>query len=124
MASGTIQCHLGRFIVRECGTKVIIQMTLLLDIAIFLGILFTCWRGYQQRQSWICLISALLLRLASQKSFGIRFFVYAPVFVGWLLLCHWVDVKGWTATAAGLMVFAMTLGLEAMRQTEERQKIV
>ncbi len=99
-------------------------MKLVLDIAILVGILFACWRGYQQRQPWLYLISALLLRLGSQKYFGIRFFVYAPVFVGWLLLCHWLDVKNWTATAAGLMVFAMTLGLEAMRQTEERQKIV
>jgi len=94
-----------------------------LDIAILALILFTCWRGYQQRRLGLCIIPALLLYIGKQKPFWIRFLIYAPVFVAWLLLCHWIDVKGWHAMAAGLMAFAMTLGLEAMRQVEELQRI-
>jgi len=98
-------------------------MKIALDITILTGILFVCWHGYQQRKLWLCMIPALLLRIGRQKSFWTRFFIYAPVFVGWLLLCHWIDVKGWHAISAGLMAFAMTLGLEAMRQVEEFQRI-
>jgi len=97
-------------------------MKLAVDIVILAAILFASWRGYHQRNIWFCVIPGLLLHIGRQKPFWIRFLVYAPIFVSWLLLCHWLNAHGWHATGAGLLAFAMTIGLEAMRQTEEHQK--
>jgi len=97
-------------------------MNVALDIVVLAGILFACWRGYRQRQIWLCIIPALLLRMGHDKPLWMLFLIYAPIFMGWLSLCHWINAQGWRATAAGLLTFAMTLGLEAMRQAEEHQK--
>jgi len=97
-------------------------MKIALDVAVLTGILFACWHGYQQRQIWLCIIPALLLRTGRHQPLWLLFCIYAPVLMGWLLLCHWVNAQGWRATSAGLLAFAMVVGLEAMRQAEERQK--
>ncbi|MDX8391920.1 MAG: hypothetical protein R8K53_05055 [Mariprofundaceae bacterium] len=97
-------------------------MKLAIDVGALAVLLFVCWRGYQQRRFWLCTMTALLLHIGRERVFCFRFVIYSPIFVGWLLLCHWMDVKGWHATAAGLMALSMTIALEAMRQSEERRK--
>jgi len=97
-------------------------MKTVVDIVLLAGILGACWQGYRQRHIWFCLIPGLLLHIGRQRSFLFRFCLYAPLFVGWLLLCHWLNAQGWHATSAGLFGFAMVSGLEAMRQVEERWK--
>jgi len=52
----------------------------------------------------------------------LQLLLFGPVVVGWLLFCHWVNTHGWHATAAGGILFAMTVGLQAMRSVEEEQK--
>ncbi len=97
-------------------------MTRLADFAGLALLLAVCWRGYRYRTPWFSAIAARLLRASRGRGFFRRFILLAPIFVGWLLLCHWTDVKGWHATAAGLMALAMTVGLDAMRQFEEAAK--
>lgn len=97
-------------------------MDTLLDISAFLLIAMLCWRGYQLRQNWFCLIPYLLWRQCQGRGVARQLLVFSPVVVGWLILCHWLNAHGWHATGAGGMLFAMTLGLDAMRSVEERQK--
>jgi len=97
-------------------------MTLALDVAAFLLIAVLSIRGYMKRQLWLALINHLLARLYRGKGFWGQLFSVGPIVVGWLLLCHWVNTQGAHATAAGGILFAMTLGLDAMRTLEEQQK--
>jgi len=94
----------------------------LADAAVLAALLTLCWRGYRHRAPWFTVIARRLLRAGRNRGFPRRLLAYGPLFVGWLLLCHWTDVKGWHATAAGLMALAMTVGLDAMRQFEEERK--
>jgi len=93
-----------------------------LDILLFAIIAWLCWQGYQKRRLWFAIPITLWLKFASDRCFLQQFLIFAPATVCWLLLCHWIDTHGWHATAAGCMLFAMTIGLEAMRMTEEEQK--
>ncbi|MDX8409791.1 MAG: hypothetical protein R8J84_07125 [Mariprofundales bacterium] len=97
-------------------------MALLLDIAIFAIIAALCWRGYQQRQIWLRMPPYLLLRACRNRPAGLQLALFAPLMVGWLLVCHWINGRGWHASAAGGMLLAMTIALEAMRSVEELQK--
>ncbi|TLS66132.1 hypothetical protein FE236_09175 [Mariprofundus erugo] len=98
-------------------------MDTLLDISLFLLIAWLCWRGYNGRQSWLRMIPYLIWQQCQGRGMIRQLLVFAPVVVGWLLLCHWLNAHGWHATGAGGMLFAMTLGLDAMRSAEERQKM-
>jgi len=93
-----------------------------IDIGIFLIIALLCWRGYQQRRLWLFYLGRLLEDLIQGRSFWSQLLRLGPLFVGWLLLCHWVNTHGWHGTAAGGILLAMTLGLNAMRTIEEQQK--
>ncbi|OIO70216.1 MAG: hypothetical protein COW19_08145 [Zetaproteobacteria bacterium CG12_big_fil_rev_8_21_14_0_65_55_1124] len=98
-------------------------MLTVLDIALLVGIALLCWRGYRENGLWLCYVGQLLHRLLRGKGFWGQLFRFAPVVVGWLLLCHWVNTAGWHATAAGGILLAMTVGLDAMRKLEEQQKL-
>ena len=95
---------------------------MVLDIGLFLMIALLCWRGYQKRQWWMFYLGRILEKGIQGKSFWRQFFSLGPLLVGWLLLCHWINTHGWHATAAGGILLAMTLGLNAMRNIEEDQK--
>jgi len=97
-------------------------MILALDIALFAAIAGLCWQGYQKRRLWFVVPVYLWLKLGKGRSFWMQFLVFAPATVTGLLLCHWINTHGWHATAAGGMLFGMTIGLEAMRIAEEEQK--
>jgi len=97
-------------------------MNTAIDFFLFLLIGGACWYGYHYRQAWFCMTPYLLWRLCRGRGPGRQLLVFGPTVVGWLLLCHWLNAHEWHATAAGGMLFAMTLGLEAMRSAEERQK--
>jgi len=97
-------------------------MDTLLDILFFAVIAGLCWRGYQQRRSWLLVAVGLIWSLGRGYGLWRQVFHYAPVIVGWLLLCHWVNTHGWHGLAAGGILFAMTLALHAMRSWEEQQK--
>jgi hypothetical protein len=92
------------------------------DIGLFLIIALLCWRGYQQRQLWMFYLGRLLERMFNGRSFLRVLFSLGPMLVGWLLLCHWINTHGWHGLAAGGVLLAMTLGLNAMRNLEEKQK--
>ncbi len=94
-------------------------MRLALDMGGLALLLAAGFQGYRQRAPWFTRIAAGLMAAVSNRGFFRRFLILAPVFVGWLLLCHWTDVRGFHATAAGLMALAMAVGLDAMRQFEE-----
>ena len=97
-------------------------MDVLLDVLFFTGIATLCWLGYQLRRPWLVLIVQLLWHLGRGYGLWGQVFRYAPVIVGWLLLCHWINTHGWHGLAAGGILFAMTLALHAMRSWEEQQK--
>ena len=94
----------------------------LLDVAVFALIAYFCVRGYQKRQLWLALVGHLLGKLYHGKGYWRQLFVLGPLIVAWLLLCHWLNNKGVYGLAAGGILFAMTLALDAMRGLEERQK--
>lgn len=93
------------------------------DIIILLLILVFCWHGYQYRQTWFRIIPHLMWRICRDRGLLWQLLIFGSTVVGWLLFCHWINAHGWYATAAGAMLFAMALGLEAMRSAEERQKM-
>jgi len=95
---------------------------ILIDLALFSAIAALCWRGYQQRRIWIRLPPYLLMQRCRGKSALRQLLIFGPVTIFWLLTCHWINTHGWHATAAGGLLLAMTLGLEAMRAIEEQQK--
>jgi len=95
---------------------------IVLHIAIFALIALFCVRGYQKRQLWLALVNHLLGQLYHGKGYWWQLFVLGPVIVIWLLLCHWLNNKGAYGLAAGGILFAMTLALDAMRSLEECQK--
>jgi len=97
-------------------------MSIALDIAVFVVICFIIWPAYRERQPWFCMIPHFLYRQCRGRGFIRQLLIFGPAVVAWLLLCHWLNGQGWHATAAGCILFAMTLGLEAMRSAEERQK--
>ncbi len=78
--------------------------------------------SYHQQALWFRLLTHILLSFGKGKSFLKQWFIYAPMFVSWLLLCRWLDVKAWHGLAASLIAFAMLLALQAMRALEEQQK--
>lgn len=92
------------------------------DVGIFLLIAAICWHGYQKRRLWLFYLNELLGRLYRGRSFMHQLLAFGPVIVGWLLLCHWLNTRGWHGLAAGGILLAMMLGLEAMRALEEKQK--
>ncbi|MDX8406596.1 MAG: hypothetical protein R8K50_10680 [Mariprofundus sp.] len=93
-----------------------------IDFAMLSMICAICWRGYRYRQPWFCLLPHILWHKCRGRGLWRQLLLFGPVVVGWLLFCHYLNAHGWHATAAGGMVLAMTLGLEAMRRAEERQK--
>jgi len=97
-------------------------MTIALDIAIFSVIATVCWQGYHKRRLWFVIPVYLWLNLGKGRGFWMQFIIFGPGTVCGLLLCHWVNTHGWHATAAGGMLFGMTLGLAAMRIVEEEYK--
>jgi len=98
-------------------------MAIALDIALFLGIALLCWRGYYGKGLWLLYANQFMQRLLHGKGFWGQLVSSAPLVVGWLLLCHRVNTAGWHASAAGGILLAMTVGLDAMRKLEERQKV-
>jgi len=94
-----------------------------LDIVLFMLIALLCWRGYRGNGLWLFYSGSLLHRLLHGKGFWGQLFSFAPIAIGWLLLCHWVNTAGWHATGAGGILIAMTIGLDAMRKLEEKQKM-
>ncbi|PIP02318.1 MAG: hypothetical protein COW18_05135 [Zetaproteobacteria bacterium CG12_big_fil_rev_8_21_14_0_65_54_13] len=98
-------------------------MSSVIDFTVLLLIGGICWRAYRYRQAWFCMIPYLLWQQCRNRSLVRQLLVFGPVVVGWLLLCHWLNAHAWPATAAGFMLFAMTVGLESMRSAEERQKM-
>jgi len=94
-----------------------------LDIVLFILIALLCWRGYHKNVIWLFYAGRILERLLGGKGFWAQLFSFAPVAIGWLLLCHWINTAGWHATAAGGILLAMTVGLDAMRKLEEKQKM-
>ena len=98
-------------------------MLIALDITLLVAITILCWRGYRYRSAWLAIVAQLLAQLLRRKGFWGKLFSFAPIAIGWLLLCHWVNNAGWHATAAGGILLAMTVGLDAMRNLEEKQKM-
>jgi len=94
----------------------------LLDVALFALIALLCWRGYRGIDPWLMHFVQWLGRILQGKGFWRQLFTFGPIIVGWLLLCHRVNTLGWHATAAGGILLAMTVGLDAMRRLEEQQK--
>lgn len=97
-------------------------MSFWLDVVLFALIAFICWRGYWYRQLWLALANHFLGRLYRDKGFFRQLFGLGPVIVGWLLLCHWLSSHDAEGLAAGGILLAMTLALDAMRNLEEQQK--
>lgn len=95
---------------------------ILLDFALLALMLWLCWSGYRRRRPWLEYTALVLFRLAHGRGFAAQLFTLGPMIVGWLLLCHWINTHAWHATAAGLVLLGMTLGLALMRQFEEMQK--
>ncbi|RLL54739.1 hypothetical protein D8Y20_02870 [Mariprofundus sp. EBB-1] len=62
------------------------------------------------------------MKLAEGRAAIVQLLIYAPLFVVWLLACHWLDVQGWHGLGASGIGFAMLLGLQALRMLEENQK--
>jgi hypothetical protein len=92
------------------------------NIIIF-AVLFALFvKAYQSQQLWLRFIPYILLRWGKNRAFFTQLLFYSPIFVGWLMLCHWIDVKGLHGLAAAGMAFAMLLALQAMRMVEEMQK--
>lgn len=100
-----------------------VLMLIALDISFLIAIAVLCWRGYRYRSVWLAMVGQLLARLLGSKGFWGQLFSFAPLAIFWLLLCHWVNTAGWHATAAGGILLAMTIGLDAMRNMEEKQKM-
>jgi len=94
----------------------------MLNLVIFFVLMGFALRGYQRQATWLRLIPFALLKFGEGRHFILQWLIYSPLFVSWLLLCHWVDVKGWHGLGAAFMGFAMLLGLQAMRHLEEEQK--
>ena len=81
-----------------------------------------CLWSYHQQALWFRLLTHVLLSLGKGRGFFKQWLIYAPIFVSWLLLCRWLDVKAWHGLAASLIAFAMLVALQAMRSLEEQQK--
>lgn len=94
----------------------------IVDIVLFVLIAMLCWRGYRGIDPWLCYFGQWLDRLLHGKGFWRQLFTFGPMMVVWLLLCHRINTAGWHATAAGGILLAMTVGLDAMRSLEEKQK--
>ena len=97
-------------------------MLFILNAFVFLVLLACLVRAYQRQQLWLRLVSHVAMQWGKGKSFVVQLLIYSPLFVGWLMLCHWIDVKGLHGLAAAGMAFAMLLALQAMRMVEEKQK--
>jgi len=89
---------------------------------VFLLLMGLALRAYQQQAMWLRFIPFVLLKFGVGRSFIVQWLIYSPTFVSWLLLCHWLDVKGWHGLGAAGMGFAMLVGLQGMRFLEEQQK--
>lgn len=92
-------------------------MLMTLDIALL------CWRGYQGHGVWLSVVGQMLYRLLHGHGFWDQLLRFAPIAIGWLMLCHRVNTAGWHALGAGGILIAMTDGLDAMRKLEEQQKM-
>ena len=93
-----------------------------LNILTFFILVALLIRAYHMQQLWLRVVSYFVLQWGKGRSFFIQLLIYSPVFVGWLMLCHWIDMKGWHGLAAAGMAFAMLLALQSMRMIEEKQK--
>jgi len=97
-------------------------MNIFFQFVFFILLIAPCLWAYHHQQTWFRMIPYLLLRWGKGRSFFVQWLMYSPVFVSWLLLSHWLDVKAWHGVAAALIAFAMLLALQAMRQLEEQHK--
>ncbi len=97
-------------------------MSFLLNVWVFVMLVGAALLAYRRQALWLRLLVGFLLKPARGRSFVFQWFVYAPIFVSYLLLCHYLDVQEWYGLAASGIGFAMILGLQAMRQCEEKQK--
>jgi len=97
-------------------------MLVAFDVAVFAVIVALCWQAYFKRRAWFVSLVFFWLEMGRDRGFWMQFLIFCPPVVVALLLCHWVNTHGWHATAAGGILFMMTLGLEAMRSAEEIQK--
>ena len=93
-----------------------------LDLLLLSAIAWICWQGYHKCRLWFVVPVYLWMKSGKGRGFWKQFLVFGLPTVGWLLLCHWINTHGWHATAAGGMLFAMTVGLQAMRLAEEEFK--
>ena len=98
------------------------MLSIAINVVMFSLIALICWRGYQRRQWWLFYADELIGRLYRGKGFMRQLFGFGPLIVVWLLLCHWLNTQGWYGLAAGGILLAMTHGLYAMRDLEEKQK--
>jgi len=98
-------------------------MSFMLNLVLFSILMGSVLFAYQRQALWLRLIPYILLKCGKNHSFLVQLSLYGSVFVLWLLACHWLDVKGWHGLGAAGMGFAMLLGLQAMRDIEEQQKM-
>ncbi len=97
-------------------------MQLMIDLILLVLIVMYCWEAYSKRRLWFVVPVYLWMKFAKGRGFLAQLLIFSLPTVSWLLLCHWINTHGWHATAAGGMLIAMTVGLQAMRMAEEEQK--
>jgi len=97
-------------------------MMFALQLFIFLVLIVAILWSYHKQMLWIRLVPHVLWRWGKGRSFWLQWFIYSPLFVLWLLICHWLDVQGLQGVAAAMLGLAMVFGLQAMRDLEEKQK--
>ncbi|RMH61915.1 MAG: hypothetical protein D6678_02485 [Zetaproteobacteria bacterium] len=97
-------------------------MAFLANLFLFAIVAGLCLRAYQRRQAWLVAVAGLLFKVGRDRSLVAQCLLLGPVVVGWLLACHWLNTHGWHGPAAGGIALAMTVGMQLMRDWEERQK--
>ncbi len=94
----------------------------LLHVIIFIVLMAFSIKAYQHQSFWLRFIPFLLLKWGEGRSFAWQLMIYSPIFIIWLLSCHWLDAKGWYGLGASGLGIAMLLGLQALKMIEEKQK--
>ena len=95
---------------------------IVVHLIIFIVLMAFSIKAYQQQSLWLRLIPFLLLKWGEGRSFTWQLMIYSPIFILWLLGCHWLDARGWYGLGASGLGFAMLLGLQALKMIEEKQK--